>query len=91
MSLTKVSSALPDLLACALDHPRAAIVEHERGGGSVADELPRARRVKAHGLGEGERLSRNGDVRTAQQLVDELDLLPVSGLRPDHGADETTA
>ena len=71
------------LVEGAVDHPLAPVVEHERGGGAVADHVTDGAGVEPHGLGEGERLGGRGDVHAAQQLVDELDLLAVAGLVAD--------
>ena len=83
MSLTKMSSALRTSSNVPLDHPLAAVVEHERRGRAVAHHLPARPRVEAHRLREGERLGGDGDVHATEQLVDELDLLPVARLRSD--------
>ena len=88
MSLTRMSRALLGVVERAVDHPCAPVVEHEeRGGGAVADTSRHGPGVEPHGLGEGQRLGGRGDVHAAQQLVDQLDLLAVTGLgSPTTGA-----
>ena len=77
MSLTNVECAL--YLIRRLDHTLAAVIEHEGRSGALADDLPRCGRVEAQCLGVGEGLSGCRDVYSAQQLVDELHLLTVTG------------
>src|SRR5699024_3203797 len=74
-----------DVVEGAVDHASAAVAEHEGGGRSGAEHLVDLLQVQAHRVGERERLPGGGDVHSAQQLVDDLETLPVAGPRPHHG------
>src|SRR5699024_5576481 len=76
-----------DVVEGAVDHASAAVAEHEGGGRSGAEHLVDLLQVQAHRVGERERLPGGGDVHAAQQLVDDLEALPVAGPRPHHGGD----
>src|SRR5215210_8673488 len=57
---------------------RVAVLEHEGVGGAVPDRLEDEARVQAQSLGVGQGLSRRRDVHPAEELVDELNGLPVA-------------
>lgn len=50
---------------------------------AVPNDLPAGAGIEAMPRGEGERFGGDGDMDAAQQLVDELDLLAVAGVRSD--------
>src|SRR6185437_361014 len=74
-----------DVVVRIVDHPGAAVVEHERCGRAVPKHFPGLTGVQAERLGVGKRLRGDRDMHPAQQLIDEFDLLPSPGFGTDDG------
>src|SRR5664279_5251440 len=66
MSLTKMSMLLLMSLFGVVDHPGAAVLEHEGGCGAVPEDFPGGAGAQAERLGVGEGFAGDGDVYSAE-------------------------